>query len=131
MRISRTQIAWLWTLLVFGACWTPRQMMPGGEGEAIIFPKSNLDKFIHFALFFGFAWCWIQTRSIRTRWVLAAGIAATAATEIGQLAPIINRDATWPDAAADLLGLVSGLMVFALVQAVWLNRAKAPSAETP
>ena len=109
MWISRTWIAWLWTILICAACWTPKAMMPKEEEVSVPFLIPNFDKLVHFALFAGFAFLWLFAGRVKLRWVLVSGIALTALTEIGQLAPIVNRDATWPDAGADLLGLLGGI----------------------
>ena len=114
MWISRTRIAWLWTSLICAACWTPKRLMPEEDKTSIPFLVPNFDKLVHFSLFAGFAFFWLFAGRIRPRWVVVTGVALTALTEIGQLLPIVNRDATWPDAGADLLGLVGGLGLAAL-----------------
>ena len=118
MWITRSRIAWCWTLLIFVACWTPRQLVPEEPDLAKPFLVANFDKLIHFLLFAGFSFWWLATGRIKARWIVVAGVAATALSEFGQLAPIVSRDATWPDAWADLIGLVGGLVAGLVVEAL-------------
>ena len=140
MWITRSRIAWLWTVFIFGVCWTPRRVMIVEEEVAAPFLFDHFDKVVHFALFAGFAFFWRWTGAVRVGWIVLAGIGATALSELGQWVPLVNRDATWPDAAADLLGVVGGLAIFALFRRIAPGRAapragsgrlRAPSAETP
>lgn len=120
---SRQIIAWLWTSFIFVACWTPKRLIPEEEHSRQTLLIPNFDKLVHFSLFFGFALLWMGTRSIRVRWVLAAGLLATALSELGQLVPAINRDANLADGTADMLGVGAGLLVYELAQVV-LRRAR-------
>ena len=121
MRISRSWIAWLWTFLICAACWTPKAMMPKDEELSTPFLVPNFDKLVHFSLFAGFAFLWLFAGRIKPHRVVMTGIALTALTEIGQLLPIVNRDATWPDAGADLLGLAGGFGLAALGRILFPN----------
>ena len=112
MRPPRLLVAWAWTALIFVLCWTPRAFVPEGEGASRPFPIPYFDKFIHLALFAGFSFWWMVAGTLRARWVIAAGLLATLVSELGQMAPVVNRDANWPDGLADGLGLLAGLVVY-------------------
>ena len=108
----RSLIAWFWTLVVFGLCWTPRQLLPVREQPGVPFLFASFDKFVHFALCAGFAFLWMFTGKFKARSVLVAGIAASVLSEVGQALPIINRDAEWPDGLADILGVLVGCAIY-------------------
>ena len=112
MRPPRLLVAWAWTALIFVLCWTPRAFVPGEHGASRPFPIPYFDKFVHFALFAGFSFWWMVAGTLRARWVVALGLLAALASELGQLAPAVNRDANWPDGLADSLGLLAGLVAY-------------------
>ena len=133
MRLVRTCAAWLWTLLVFGICWTPRQYVPEGDGPKVVFLFPYFDKVVHFGLFAGFAFLWLFADALRVRWVIIVGVAVAAITELGQANSIVRRDANWPDGFADTIGVVAGVLAYGLAQR-WFPRLcsiRVPSAETP
>ncbi len=107
----RSLIAWSWTLVVFGLCWTPRRMLPINENPPVPLLFGYLDKAVHFFMFAGFGFLWMFARAGKARWVIAAGIAAAAISELGQMAPAVNRDAEWSDGLADVLGVLAGVGV--------------------
>lgn len=113
MRPPRLLVAWAWTALIFTLCWTPRALVPEGEGATRPFPIPYFDKMVHFGLFAGFSFWWMVAGTIRARWVVAAGVGAAILSELGQLVPVVNRDANWPDGLADTLGLLGGLAIYA------------------
>jgi len=112
MWTPRSIIAWVWTLVVFGLCWAPRRLLPVQEEHAVPFLFASFDKVVHFALFAGFAFLWMFTGRFKARWVLVAGFAVAALSELGQALPIVNRDAEWPDGLADALGVLVGCAVY-------------------
>ncbi len=109
MRPPRSLIAWLWSLLIFVLCWTPRQFVPGENEKSNPFLFPNFDKVVHFLLFAGFSYFWMLAGSIKVRWVIVAGVAVAILTELGQANSIVGRDASWPDGLADTLGVVAGV----------------------
>ncbi len=110
----RAVLAWSWTALILGLCWFPRSMMRGAETGPKPYFIPHLDKLVHFGLFFGFAWLWARARPGRVRAVLLAGIALAVLTELGQMAPIVNRDAGFDDGLADVAGVLAGLGAYLL-----------------
>ncbi len=99
-------------MVVFGLCWAPRRLLPVQEEHAVPFLFASFDKVVHFALFAGFAFLWMFTGRFKARWVLVAGFAVAALSELGQALPIVNRDAEWPDGLADALGVLVGCAVY-------------------
>lgn len=134
MRPKLTWFAVAWTLLVFGICWTPRQVIPVAEEIPRTFLLIPLDKLVHFTLFAGFGLAWVAATPGRAGRVVAAGLAAATLSELGQANALVNRDAEWGDGIADVVGVVAGVAAYAGVRAVVFSRAPAataPSAETP
>lgn len=128
---KRSTLAWLWTALILSLCWLPRAWMPVREEGIYQPPIVPVDKFVHFTLFgvFGFLWAWAVPKRgyARLGIVLLAGLALAAVSEAGQELSYIGRDANIEDAVADVLGLISGLAAFAVVERAF----KTPSAGTP
>lgn len=134
---ARRFLAWSWTALILGLCWFPRSMMRGTETGRGPLGIPNLDKLVHFGIFFGFAYLWAGTAGGRLRAVLAAGVALAAISELGQMMPFVNRDAGWADGLADVGGVAFGLGAFVLARRMAHRRdrsgtaIKAPSSGTP
>ena len=116
MRLPRAAIAWLWTLLVFVLCWTPRQYVPEGQGRSTPFLFPHFDKLVHFLLFAGFSFLWLWAGPMKARVIFWTGVAAAILSELGQLTPIVGRDATWLDGAADVVGVGAGIVAYHLVR---------------
>ncbi len=112
----RASLAWAWTALILGLCWFPRSMMQRSETGPDPFPIPHLDKLVHFALFLGFAWLWARVGGDRPLRVLLAGVALAAISELGQMAPIVNRDAGLADGLADVAGAVAGLGAYLMIR---------------
>jgi VanZ family protein len=104
-------LALLWTLFLLAACTVPGTTLPSVS-------LWEFDKLIHFALFAGFGWLWMQASTLR--WprrmalVFLAGVAFALLTEWYQgLLP-------WPrtpdplDALADSLGVLAGVVGYRL-----------------
>ncbi|AMV39565.1 VanZ family protein [Planctomyces sp. SH-PL62] len=102
-----------WTLLIFVLCWMPRTIVDqaGGEGGFMI---PNLDKVAHSGLFAGFAFLWLKAAPVRKRLALVvlAGLAIAVITELGQLMPVVNREADIDDGLFDLLGIALGSIAY-------------------
>ncbi len=107
----RSLIAWFWTLVVFGLCWTPRALLPINETPPVPLLYGYFDKLVHFFMFAGFGFFWMFARAGKARWIIAIGVAAATISELGQAIPIINRDAEWSDGMADVLGVLAGVGV--------------------
>ncbi len=128
---KRTAMAWSWTALILVLCWLPKAWLPISEEEGPRrAPPVNLDKAVHFCLFAGFAILWsraVHRQGLsRPATVALAGLALAAASEAGQEWSYIGRDANLADGCADALGVVSGLVVFALLP----RGVRAPSVGT-
>ena len=133
MHSRRTIAAWLWTLLIFVLCWTPRALVPEGEGPRTMFLIPHFDKVVHFTLFVGFAYLWLAAGTIRAWWVVVLGIAAAVVSELGQANSIVRRDANWPDGFADTAGVAVGLLAYYATRRRRLTAdpVTTPSAGTP
>jgi VanZ family protein len=117
---KRYAMAWCWTALILVLCWLPKAWLPISEEQGPRgAPPLNLDKAVHFALFAGFSILWARAVSRPglggPTVVFVAGLAVAAISEAGQEWSYIGRDATVADGLADVLGVVSGLAIFALL----------------
>ncbi len=76
-------------------CWLPSEVVHTVEGSSSWFEIHDLDKAVHFGIFFVFACfgCRIWPFRRRYAWVGLMGIGLAAVTEIVQLLPAIGRDA--------------------------------------
>ena len=77
--------------------------------------KLHLDKFVHAGIFTVFTVLWLRTRpagKTRYLWILLAGTALAAITEVVQNLPIINREGEFEDAMADFAGVLFGFPLF-------------------
>jgi len=111
----RVVVAVLWTIVILVLCWAPQTLLPVNERTALLTQELHLDKFVHAGIFTVFTVLWLRTRpSGKTRylWVLLAGTALAAITEVVQNLPIINRKAGFEDAKADFAGLLFGFPLF-------------------
>ena len=133
MRSPRTLLASLWTAGIFVVCWTPRAYVPEGQGRRAIFLFPHFDKAVHFAIFAGFALCWLRARPARTAAVFGAGLLVALVSELGQANAIVRRDASWPDGCADALGILAGILAFHAARRLrpGPEDVRVPSAETP
>ena len=120
----RALLASCWTLVILALCWLPRSMMPANEGAARPFFIPHFDKLIHAGIFaiFGLLWMRVGDSPRRGRWVLGAGIALAALSELGQELPIVNRDAGLADGLADGLGVVAGILGYEVARRRLANR---------
>jgi VanZ family protein len=127
----RVALAWSWTVLILALCWCPGNLLPVPETGLRIQFTMNLDKLVHFGLFAVYAYLWAradgQPGLANPARVLLAGLFFTVISELGQLMPFVGRDASVEDGIADMIGVVLGLMAFAMLPA----RIKVPSAGTP
>ncbi len=115
----RVVLAVLWTILILVLCWTPPAMIPVNEGTESLTHKLHLDKFLHAGVFTVFTVLWMRTRPAgRTMylWVLLAGTALAAITEIVQNLPIVNREGDFQDAMADFAGVLLGFPLFRWIE---------------
>ena len=112
----RSLLAWSWTASILGLCWIPRSMMRSegiGPGPLGI---PHLDKFVHFTLFAGFAFVWAWSIGGKIRAIFLAGVGLAILSELGQMMPIVNRDAGLDDGLADVAGVLAGLGTYALLR---------------
>jgi hypothetical protein len=107
----RVVVAVLWTIVILVLCWTPQALLPEYAGPESLTQELHLDKFVHAGIFTIFTVLWLRTRpagKTRYLWVLLAGTALAAITEIVQNLPIINREGEFQDAMADFAGVLFG-----------------------
>jgi len=107
----RVVVAVLWTIVILVLCWTPRTLLPVNERRESLTQKLHLDKFVHAGIFTVFTVLWLRTRpagKTRYLWILLAGTALAAITEVMQNLPIINREGEFEDAMADFAGVLFG-----------------------
>jgi len=108
-------MAVLWTIVILVLCWTPQVLLPVSESPESLTHKLHLDKFVHAGIFAVFTLLWLRTRPASKTmylWVLLAGTALSAITEIVQNLPIINREGEFQDALADFAGVLFGFPLF-------------------
>jgi VanZ family protein len=108
-------VAVLWTIVILVLCWTPQILLPVNERTASLTQQLHLDKFVHAGIFTVFTVLWLRTRpagKTRYLWILLAGTALAAITEVVQNLPIINREGEFEDALADFAGVLFGFPLF-------------------
>ncbi len=130
----RVVAAVLWTLIILVLCWTPQVYLPVSEGEGSLTHQLHLDKFVHAGIFSLFAILWLRTRYSGKPlyfWVLLAGTALAAITEIVQNLPIINREGEFEDFLADFAGLLLGFPLYPWVERMLKDRRMAKEDEPP
>ncbi len=114
-RVARFRIilAVFWTAAILVLCWAPREFVQEAEENAPWFTFPNLDKVVHWGIFVAFTVLWLRTSSSRWRYpvVVLAGVGMAILTELGQLVPSIERDASVADGITDLIGLTLGLIL--------------------
>jgi hypothetical protein len=118
LTVPRTVIAVLWTIVIMMLCWLPSHVVQRVEAGSGWLKIVNLDKAIHSAIFLVFAFLWARVSSSPRRfaWVAIGGIVFAAVTELGQLIPVIERDATVADLLADCAGVLTGIVAFPWVE---------------
>ncbi len=115
----RVVVAVLWTIVILVTCWTPQAMIPVSEGPGSLIHNLHLDKFVHAGIFAVFTVLWLRVRpagKMMYLWVLLAGTALAALTEIVQNLPIINREGEFQDALADFAGVLLGFPMFRWIE---------------
>lgn len=77
------------------------------------------DKLIHLGLFAPFSWFWAHffflktaNRSKSAFWALIIGMFYAGTTELLQLYVFSGRNANFPDAIADIIGTIIGVVIF-------------------
>ncbi len=125
MMRPRVLIAVLWTIVILVLCWTPQTMLPVTEGPESLTHQLHLDKFVHAGMFAVFSVLWLRTQpAVKTMylWVLLAGTALAAITEIVQNLPIIHREGEFQDALADFAGVLFGFPLFHWIEQKFKTR---------
>jgi VanZ family protein len=90
----------LWTIIILIGC-----TIPGPKIEPVV---TLNDKFMHIAIFVGFAVLWVLAGR-RPVWVLVAGLLYGILIEVIQGVLPINRSADVDDAVADFIGTLLGV----------------------
>jgi VanZ family protein len=106
-------LAWLWTLLILIACFTPAKEIPKVDIPLI-------DKWTHLVLFGIFSFLWLCARPLRNPTWLATvffiSVAFGAFIEVMQgLLTFLGRSSEFMDAVADAIGGLLGIGLFALL----------------
>jgi VanZ family protein len=112
LKSLRLAAAVIWTLTIMALCWLPKEVVHRVEEKSSWFAVNHFDKAVHCGVFLGFAVLWARVWPFRRRryaWVGVMGLGLAALTEIGQLLPVVGRDASVADGATDMLGCVIGL----------------------
>jgi VanZ family protein len=127
----RTVMLLAWVVIILGLCWYPKSLMPIEEGPKPVGRIPHLDKVIHFGMFAILGWLGMfsgrRPMAARSLGIFLLGLGVAILSELGQMAPIVGRDAGLDDLAADLLGVVAGMAAFAFA----LPGFRVPSPETP
>lgn len=123
-----------WTLVILILCWTPDIYLPVEEEPGLLsyLLPVPIDKLVHAGIFLVFAVLWLRALGgTRTSyvWVVLAGIALAAISELGQEVPIVHRDGSWDDGLADAIGVVLGIPAFLLLER-YLRRLAVRKVET-
>ena len=87
----RIAIAALWTIVIVVLCWMPGFVVQEIEKDSSWFQVPNLDKVVHWGIFFLFTVLWLRTSTSRWRyaWVALGGLAAASITEFVQNLPAL------------------------------------------
>ena len=121
----RALLATFWTIVILALCWLPGIFFPSQERlpKSIFVP--NFDKLVHFGIFAIFAWLWLRVvQGPRAGLkVILAGVALAAISELGQNTRFVQRDGNLADTAADVVGVLLGLLAFFLVRKLSEKRA--------
>jgi len=120
----RAFLAWSWTASILALCWFPRSLMPVKEAGPGPIGIPHLDKVVHFGLFAVFALLWARATGHQLRRVFLAGCGLAILTELGQMVPVVGRDAGLDDGLADVVGVAAGLGAYLLSRRIGI---KAPT----
>ncbi len=130
LRFFRLATAISWTLLILVLCWLPTQFVDEVEEGSSWFRIPNLDKVVHGGIFVVLPIVWLRLRAAPnpspsaprssarpTIWmVILGGFALGVLTELGQLVPIVGRDAEVSDLVMDFIGVLIGVAIAPLVE---------------
>jgi VanZ like family len=121
-RRLRLAAAIVWTLVIMTLCWLPRTVVHEVEDGSRWLDIPYLDKIVHAGIFvvFSILWARVGTSRGRFKWVVLGGFLLAVVTEVGQLVPIVGRDAAVDDALTDFAGAALGLLVLPWVEP-WLR----------
>ena len=114
----RSKLAAAWTLAILVVCWTPGHLIDESRrGSSRLHLPVNFDKLVHLGIFAVFGVLAMRALASRSRAakVFAAGLALAAISELGQMTPMVHRDAGLADGIADALGLALGVAAQAVV----------------
>ncbi len=129
----RVTAAVFWTILILVLCWTPQAYLRVNEGMGSLTQRFHLDKFVHAGIFTIFSVLWLRIRPearAKYLWVLLAGTALGAITEIVQNLPIINREGEFEDFLADFAGLLFGFPLFHWLELKLRTHRASPAEQT-
>jgi hypothetical protein len=118
----RVAAAVIWTLVILVLCWTPSFVVHKIEYDSF-FKLPSLDKLVHGTIFIILSILWLRVASSRRAiWtIILGGFALAVISELGQLMPFVQRDATLFDMLADWAGVLIGLAAAPFLEP-WLAR---------
>jgi VanZ family protein len=113
-------MALIWTALIYIAC-----LIPGSDIPEVNVPL--IDKWVHFALFSGFAFLWLcslsSTNTKKGIFVFIAAALVGLSVELLQESGITSgRYFEWNDVLADSIGGILGVVVFFLLRKTTLRK---------
>ena len=101
-----------WTLLILAGC-----SIPGSEIPDIGFSLFEEDKLVHFTFFSMFSWLWSRALPDhlpgKMMWIGVVGVLYSVGTELYQGMLPWERTPDPIDAIANILGLLTGILVYA------------------
>jgi VanZ family protein len=119
-RMSRYRLAMAvsWTLVIVTLCWLPRATVHELEDDASWLLVPNFDKVVHAGIFIVFAVLWARALFSQRRlvWIALGGVGLAVVTEVGQILPVVGRDASVADALTDVIGVVVGLALAPFIE---------------
>jgi len=118
LTVFRAAMAALWTLVILALCWMPGTWVHEVGKGSPWFTIPDFDKVVHWGIFSVFSVLWLRVGQSRGRyaWVVLAGVALAAGSEMVQNLPIVGRDGEMADFWTDLFGIVVGTAAARLVE---------------
>jgi hypothetical protein len=118
LKLFRLGAAVIWTVLILLLCWLPATFVQRIEEGSPWFQVPELDKAVHAGMFVVLAILWRRAYPSRRAIgaVILGGIALGALSELGQLLPIVHRNAELYDLAVDCVGVLVGVAIAPLIE---------------
>jgi hypothetical protein len=118
LKFFRLATAIIWTAVVVFLCWLPGNFVKEIEQESSWFRMPSLDKAIHAGIFVILPILWRRLSSSRREMgaIILGGVGLGALTELGQLLPIVRRNADLYDFATDCVAVIFGVAIAPVVE---------------